>query len=429
MIKITIPHEYTPRSYQLELLKAPQRFKIAVWNRRSGKSKTALNQQIARTQKRKGIYYYFLPTYKQAKQVIWDALVKEHIPLEIVDKLNESELAVYYKNGSIQRFAGCEDIDKHRGIGPIDIVFDEYAEINEEMWNAIIQPVLRENQGTATFIFTPKGKNHAWKLLEKAKQNPNYWYWSVKDVYETDSIPLEEIEEAKRDMTEVLFNQEFLCEFHEGAGQVFRRIKKNLYSGHLSIEADKRFRIGVDLAKHQDWTVLTPFDLTSFKVGHQDRFNQIDWNLQEARIEAMHLRYNKALIRVDSTGVGDPIYENLSKKRLPVESYQFTERSKQALFENLVILLEKDKIKLPNDIGLIEELESWQYKYDEKTKKIKMETNTTDDRVISLALAVWDLPNVPLSYQKEREREILSQFDHYKDKPLKQRGVEKYKIL
>lgn len=427
-MEIIIPHDYTPREYQLELLKTPQRFKIAVWNRRSGKSKTALNQQIAKTQKNKGIYYYFLPTYKQAKQVIWDALVKEHIPLEIVNKLNESELAVYYKNGSIQRFAGCEDIDKHRGIGPIDVVFDEYAEINEEMWTAIIQPVLRENQGTATFIFTPKGKNHAWNLLQKAKQNPDYWYWSVRDVYETKALPPEEIEEAKREMPEVLFNQEFLCEFQEGAGQVFRRVKDNLHSGHLSIEEGKRFNIGVDLAKHQDWTVLTPFDLTNFKAGIQDRFNQIDWNLQESRIEAMHLRYNKAKIRIDSTGVGDPIYENLSKKRLPVEPYHFSERSKQELFENLVILLEKDKIKIPNDPELIEELESWQYKYDEKTKKIKMDTSTTDDRVISLALAVWDLPNVPLTYRKEQERETLSQFDAYRNRP-KTKGVEKYKIL
>jgi hypothetical protein len=44
------------------------------------------------------VFYYFLPTYKQAKLVVWDQLIKEHLPLELVTKINESELAVYYKN-------------------------------------------------------------------------------------------------------------------------------------------------------------------------------------------------------------------------------------------------------------------------------------------------------------------------------------------
>ena len=124
----------------------------------------------------KGIYYYFLPTYRQAKAVIWDALVSEYIPKEVIESKNESELTIKYKNGSIQRFCGCEDIDKHRGINPIDVVFDEYSEIKEEMWTAIIQPVLRENHGSATFIFTPKGKNHSWKLLQMAKENDDWLY-------------------------------------------------------------------------------------------------------------------------------------------------------------------------------------------------------------------------------------------------------------
>ena len=166
--EINIPFDYQPRTYQLEFLKAPQRFKIAVFHRRAGKSKTALNDQVCKALTTKGIYYYLLPTYKQAKTVCWDSLVKQHIPSEVYIKRNDSELAIYYKNGSIQRFAGCEDIDKHRGINPIDVVFDEYSEMSEEMWTTIIQPILRENKGTASFIFTPKGKNHSWKLVEMA---------------------------------------------------------------------------------------------------------------------------------------------------------------------------------------------------------------------------------------------------------------------
>ena len=199
---------------------SPKRFKIAVFHRRAGKSMTALTQQVIRANKVKGNFYYFLPTYRQAKAVIWDSLVEQLIPKELIDRKNESELAIYYKNGSVQRFCGCEDIDKHRGINPIDVVFDEYSEIKEEMWTAIIQPVLRENKGSATFIFTPKGKNHSWKLLQMAKDSDD-WFWSVKTVEETNALEEKEIESAKREMPQMLFQQEFLCSFIDDAGAFF----------------------------------------------------------------------------------------------------------------------------------------------------------------------------------------------------------------
>jgi phage terminase large subunit len=175
---LTIPYNFQPRPYQLPFLKSSNRFRIAIWHRRSGKSKTALNDQIARLHLKPGIYYYVLPTYKQAKAVIWDALIKEHVPFELVEKINESELAIYWKNGSIQRFVGCEDPQKHRGINPIDVVFDEFSEMREEIWTEIIQPVLRENGGRATFIFTFRGRNHAWRLYQQAKDNPQ-WFVQV----------------------------------------------------------------------------------------------------------------------------------------------------------------------------------------------------------------------------------------------------------
>lgn len=395
MPTITIPHNYQPRKYQLEFLKAPQRFKIFVVHRRGGKSKTALNQQIQRTQLKKGIYYYFLPTYKQCKQVMWDSLVKEHIPREIVDKINDSELAIYYKNGSIQRFVGCEDIDKHRGINPIDVVFDEYSEMNEQIWTAVIQPVLRENKGTATFIFTPKGKNHSWKLIQMAKDNPDEWYIDVRTATDTQVFTTEELDEIKRNTPQSLFGQEYMCEFLEGAGQFFRRIHQNKYPLDRDLPDTGDFQLGVDLAKYQDWTVITPFNLNHFIAYPQDRFNQVDWNLQKARIEVSARRFNNALIWPDATGVGDPVVEDLKARDLNIggdnqEGFKFTEQSRTNLLNNLAILLEQDKIKIPDDEGLIAELEAFRYELTDKGKiKITVPDGMTDDRVMSLALSVW----------------------------------------
>lgn len=389
-MEITIPYNYKPRSYQLKYHRAKQRFKIAVLNRRAGKSKMALNEQIRKAVKTKGVYYYFLPTYRQAKSVIWDSLIHEHLPKAVVRKLNESELAVYYKNGSVQRFAGCEDIDKHRGINPIDVVFDEYSEMSEEIWTAIVQPVLGENMGTATFIYTPKGKNHSWKLLQMAKTDPKRWFWMVLGVDKTGSHSQEELAEIKKETPESLFLQEYMCEFHDNAGAFFRRVKENVYNEpFIDAERNHTYQVGVDLAKYQDWTVITPFDLNTFRVGVQDRFNQVDWNLQKARVEAACRRFNNGRIIIDSTGVGDPITEDLQRQGLPVEGYKFTQTSKMELLKNLAVLLEQDKIKIPNDEGLISEMDSIVWTIG-KNGKVKTETvsGMTDDRVMSLALAV-----------------------------------------
>jgi hypothetical protein len=78
--------------------------------------------------------------------------------------------------------------------------------------------------------------------------------------------------------------------------------------------------------------------------------------------------------------------------------------------------LEQDKIKLPMDQGLIDELDGFHYKYNEQNRKVKMESPLNDDRVMSLALAVWDIPNHPVSYHKEEARELLKQFDSHRRK-------------
>lgn len=419
-LNFTLPYRFEPRPYQSEFLLDQRRFKVAVFHRRGGKTKTALNQQIARTQlkysknlerwmspndprltkeekEKINVYYYFLPTYKQAKETIFAQLVSEHVPPELVEKMNESELAIYYKNGSIQRFAGCEDINKHRGINPIDVVFDEFSEEEPEIWTAIIQPVLRENHGTATFIFTPKGRNHSWEILEFGKQHPEQWFTSVKSVDDTGGLTEKEIEEARIATPEALFRQEYYCDFLENAGAFFKRIKENVYEADDYVHPLHFYQIGIDLAKYNDWTVLAPLDLATFKIKKLERFNQVDWSFQKYLIEASARKYNNAKLKLDRTGVGDPIVEDLEKRGLNIGedgAVVFSVRSRREMLDNLAILLEQGKIKIPNDLELISELQGFQFTLTDKGKiEVKSRKGLTDDRVMALALAVHGIDN------------------------------------
>ena len=345
-----------------------------------------------------------------------------HCPAEIIDKKNDSELAIYYKNGSIQRFIGGTEYDKHVGANPCDVVFDEYSKMPEKVWTKVFQPVLRENKGTATFIFTPEGKNHAWNLLQLARDNPE-WYTTVLGVKDTGVFTEGELREIRANTPQLLYEQEYECSFVDNAGQYFRRIRDNIYKNDnpqfAELITDGDFQIGVDLAKYNDWTVITPFNLNTFKVYPQDRFNQIDWNLQRARIQVAYGKYARKGTRqedmgnvavcIDATGVGDPIVEELRRviniPEAPFDhAFKFTQKSRSDLLKHLAILLEADKIKIPNDEGLISELESFRYEMSEGgTLKVRVPDNMTDDRVMSLALAVYGQSERTQNYIQDQQ--------------------------
>ena len=221
-------------------------------------------------------------------------------------------------------------------------------------------------------------------------------------------------EEERRNNPQDFFEQEYYCRFVEGAGAFFKRIKENLIPEEDKPDLTHKYQMGVDLAKYQDFTVITVIDLHTFKVQKQERFNQIDWNLQKAKIEAMYLRYGKPLIYIDSTGVGDPIYEDLFRKGLRVDSFQFTERSRKDLLNNLALKLEQDKIKIPDNDVLHNELMSMKYELTERGKiKLVVPEGLHDDCIMSLALACWNMPENPLPAPNSLRFLMREQEEHY----------------
>lgn len=119
---------------------------------------------------------------------------------------------------------------------------------------------------------------------------------------------------------------------------------------------------------------------------------------------------------MDSTGVGEPIYDDLNAMGLSPTGYHFTEQSRKDLLTNLQILLEQEIIKIPNDPILIDELRSFQYELTD-TGKVKMSVpdGLHDDMVMSLALAVWDLPKRPIPQKIESQKVVVKEFDFFKN--------------
>ena len=417
---INLPYEFTPRPYQESFLYAwdigrgtfekPDPFQrlMMVAHRRMGKDKMVFAQIPKKMMERKGTYYYFLPTYNQARKVIWNGADKsgfrflDHFPKEIVARKNEQDMIIETVNGSMLQLVGADNIDRIVGSNPVGVVFSEFSLMKSDVWT-LISPILAENGGWAVFIFTPRGQNYAYDLLRKAQRNDK-WYVEILPVSQTKAVPQEVLDEERMNMTDAHYEQEWECSFEQSNSAVFKDIRKRTYpAGDYQYNNGGMYRLGIDLAKSNDFTVITPFDLTTFQVGPQDSFNQIDYTLQKAKIEAAFYRYNNAPVVVDGTGVGVPIVDDLVNKGINVIPYTFTYNSRNELLQNLQILLEQDKIKIPDDEELLDQLESAQWELTPSGRsKIVIPEPKHDDRMMSLALAVWDIPPTKVTVQHLR---------------------------
>jgi phage terminase large subunit len=197
---------------------------VIVWHRRAGKDKTLLNLTIKKMVERVGSYYYFFPTYSQGKKILWDGVDKDgfkfldHFPKELVDgKPNDTELKVKLKNGSLFQIIGTDNYNSIVGTNPVGCVFSEYSLQDPIAWD-YMRPILAENGGWAVFNFTPRGKNHGYKLYEAAKNDPA-WFSQLLTVDDTNVISPEVLEQERKEIIEKngddsIFQQEYYCSFN-----------------------------------------------------------------------------------------------------------------------------------------------------------------------------------------------------------------------
>jgi phage terminase large subunit len=217
---ITLPHNFDPRPYQLDLLRAFDEGKkrlLCVWHRRAGKDKTCINVVARETQKRVGTYFYFLPTFSQGKRIIWDGMdgsgfrFLHHFPQELWDgQPNSTEMKLKLKNGSVFQVVGSDSIDGIVGTNPVGCVFSEFALQDPRGWD-YVRPILAENGGWALFNGTPRGRNHYYRLHNMAIGNDNWWT-QLLGYKDTGVLTEEQVqEEIQQGMPPELAAQEFEC--------------------------------------------------------------------------------------------------------------------------------------------------------------------------------------------------------------------------
>jgi hypothetical protein len=176
-------------------------------------------------------YAYIAPTYAQAKRVAFDYLVEYTRPLGA--KVNIAELRVDFLGRRISLY-GSENGDSLRGQYFDGVCLDEIGDQNPKIWNEIIRPALADRKGWCLFIGTPKGNNHFADFKDRALKADGWKFLEFK-ASDTGILDAKELADAKAEMGEDKFRQEFECSFDapvEGA-----------YYGALLNEADEQNRV------------------------------------------------------------------------------------------------------------------------------------------------------------------------------------------
>lgn len=367
---------YNPHPAQSQVLDCDSRFIVMMAGRRFGKSLISQTIALATAIKKQRVAY-ITPTYQLGK-VFFKELV-DLLPAEIHSK-NEADLVITFITGGSIRFFTGERLDNLRGLKFHLCIVDEASFIPdlEDGWLNSIRPTLTDYKGRAFFLSTPKGKNYFFSLYMKGIAGEPGWSSFKFTTYDNPHIDKSEIDDARRQLPEVVFEQEYMANPAENAANPFGTSYIRQCTFPMSTLPPVVF--GIDLAKSVDWTVIVGLD-RSGNVCHFDRF-QKDWRQTKETI----IQLPKVPVLMDTTGVGDPIFEDLIRENVPVTGFKFTSASKQQLMEGLASAIQQRKIQFPEG-PISQELEIFEYQYTATGVRYSAPSGFHDDCVMALALA------------------------------------------
>lgn len=378
-MKVQVPTlESVLHPAQREVLRSLRRFSVLEIGRRWGK--TTFGQQMAIEATINGrTVGWFAPSYKYLADPVREF---ERSMKPLLLRHDRIEKRMEFRTRGAIDFWTLEDIDSGRGRAYDLVIVDEagFAPKLLEAWRASIRPTLADRKGRALFLGTPKGTADFHRLYLEAEGDTSGEWAAFRLASATNPhIDPAEIEAARRMLPPEVFAQEFEGVPAEDGGNPFGLDAIRECIGSLSSAAVDVW--GVDLAKSQDWTVVVGLDVEG-RVCRLERW-QGPWSVTRERLARM---IGDKAAQIDSTGVGDPIVEDLRKVCRRVEGFKFTSQSKQQLMEGLQLAIQTREIRYP-DGWLRSELESFGFRYSGRAVSYEA-TVGHDDGVCALALAV-----------------------------------------
>lgn len=222
-------------AFQSWLITRERRHIVAVAARRSGKTVGARARILRRCLSTpNGLVGYIGPTLKQAKRLIWRALMRD-----LQDPaargflaprgINRSDLTIDFANGCRFCVYGAERPEQIRGEGFDELIVDEGDDPNfdESIFNEVIGPALSDQLGTLVQIGSPKGRGRLYREYRKGQDSSpdeerDREYESIQvTAAQAGIIDASEIARAKRTRPPRAYRQEYEASFEAPVGVIY----------------------------------------------------------------------------------------------------------------------------------------------------------------------------------------------------------------
>lgn len=363
----------------------PARFSWIEASTKSGKTVGALSWigELGFTGRQGVNYWWVAPTRKQAE--IAYTRMKAAYPLgTFYSNDSDLKLTIIILNVTLW-FKSAEIPDNLYGEDVWGAVYDEASRGREESWHAL-RSTLTATKGPCRFIGNVKGrKNWFYRGCRKAEAGEaEHAYYKIvaDDAVKAGVLSAKEIQDARRDLPEQVFNELYNAEATDDGGNPFglqyiAKCVKPLSDGEPVV-------YGVDLARKHDYTVIVGLDDNGC-ICRYERF-QKPW---PDTLRTIKREIGGVPTLVDDTGVGDPITQELQEELgANVEGYTFSAPSKQRLMEGLASNVQGGDVTILEGAMRLE-MESFEYEYTRTGVRYSAPEGFYDDTVCALALAAY----------------------------------------
>lgn len=373
---------------QQKILNAEKRFNVVACGRRFGKTRMALLRSLPVILDGQPVAY-FAPTYKMLTEFWRDAVA---IYKEAIIDVNKAEHRFEIAGGGSFQMWSLDSADTVRGRKYALALIDEAAMVPnlEDAWNAVIRPTLTDYEGGADFYSTPKGLNYFYTLFVRGQEKGGDWQSFQMPTTANPFIKPSEVELARQELPEDVFRQEYLAEFIQGEGAVFRNITACMKAKPTHPDKHKGHKIvaGVDWGQVNDFTAISIACETCNAEVDLDRFNKIDWHFQRERLMVLLKKWDVFEAMVELNSIGSPNFDELVRLGVSVRGFQTTAQSKPEIIQSLALALEKEEMQFLNVAIATRELEAYEAKRNEVTGRITYSAPAGfhDDTVIARAL-------------------------------------------
>ena len=281
----------------------PARVRLCLASTKSGKTSGALVHILEQAMDAPNTNHLWgAPGYGLAKMA-WERLgdmLALADPERRYYEMFSGERYIRLANNAKIYFKGVDNFNAIYGNEYHSAILDEFSRCSEDAYNAIYS-TLSTTRGSLVCIGNVTTRNWAWKLCQKAQGGEEgmcFHEINAMDAVNAGVLAQESLDDAKAQMSEMMFNSLYLNILGEDGGCPFNISKidqciRNSKAGETVV-------FGVDVAAMTAWTVCVGLDEANI-ISEIHRFRTGDWKVTNERI-AKIIKDTPTLL--DSTGGG-----------------------------------------------------------------------------------------------------------------------------